>query len=191
MKGLRLFVAINLDPSLKASLAEIQARLKATQAPVSWVKPEQLHLTLKFLGEVAEATLPALRDTLGRCLAEVSAFSLSFSQLGTFPPKGTPRVIWMGVSEGGQEVEKLHGRIEEALHPLGFPREDRPLHPHLTLGRVKGARHLQLLLEHLHSTEVEELGRMRVQCVDLMRSELHPQGAIYTLVHRVPLKGEG
>ena len=188
---MRLFVAINLDPSLKALLAEIQGKLKATEAPVRWVKPEQIHLTLKFLGEVGEATLPALRDALGHCLAEVSAFPLSFSRLGTFPSKGTPRVIWVGVSEGGHEVEKLHRCIEEALLPLGFPREDRPLHPHLTLGRVKGARHLQSLREYLHNTEVKELGRMRVQCVDLMRSELHPQGAIYTLVHRVPLKEEG
>lgn len=188
---MRLFVAINLDPSLKTPLAEIQGKLKATEAPVSWVKPEQLHLTLKFLGEVAEAALPLLQDALGRCLAEVAAFSLALSGLGTFPPKGTPRVIWVGVSEGGPEVGELNARIEEALHPLGFPREDRPFHPHLTLGRVKGTRHLQPLLERLRSLEVKELGRMRVRFVDLMRSDLHPHGAIYTLVHRVPLKEEG
>jgi 2'-5' RNA ligase len=187
----RLFIAINLDPSLKALLADIQGKLKTAEAPVRWVKPEQLHLTLKFLGEVAEASLPALRDVLGRCLAEVSAFPLSFSQLGAFPPKGTPRVIWVGVSEGGQEVERVYACIEGALHPFGFPREDRPLHPHLTLGRVKGPRHLQSLLHHLHSTEAKEVGRMRVQFVDLMRSELHSQGAIYTLIHRVTLKEDG
>jgi len=191
LKGLRLFVAINLDPSLKAPLADIQGKLKTAEAPVRWVKPEQLHLTLKFLGEVAEATLPALRDALGRCLAEVCAFPLSLSRLGTFPSRGTPRVIWVGVSEGGQEVEKLRGRVEEALYPLGFPREDRPFHPHLTLGRVKGVRHLQPLLDHLHSMEVKGFGRMQVQFIDLMRSELHPHGAIYTLIHRVTLKGDG
>ncbi|MFQ5883156.1 MAG: RNA 2',3'-cyclic phosphodiesterase, partial [Candidatus Methylomirabilales bacterium] len=114
----------------------------------------------------------------------------SLAGLGTFPPKGRPRVVWVGVEQGAEEVVKLQGRVEEVLLPLGFPREERPFHPHLTLGRVKGMRQLSPLLEYLRGGEIGEVGRMQVRCVDLMQSQLHPRGAIYTRVEGVPLAEE-
>lgn len=187
---MRLFIAINVDPSLKASLAQIQGKLKATPAPVSWVKPDNLHFTLKFLGEVAEAQLPALREAFVLSLADLRSFTVSLAGLGSFPPKGRPRVIWIGVQEGTEEVEALRQRIDEAFLPLGFPREARPFRPHLTLGRVKQGGRLDALLECLRTMEVGGVGRMEVRSVELMQSQLHPAGAIYTPVETVGLTEE-
>jgi 2'-5' RNA ligase len=184
---MRLFIAINIDPSLKAPLGAIQEKLKATRAPVSWVKVDNLHFTLKFLGEVAESRVPALREVFGRSLAGVPSFPLALGGLGTFPPTARPRVIWIGVQRGAAEVERLRGRVEEMLVPLGFPREARPFHPHLTLGRVKQGGRLDALHECLRRMEAGEVGRMQVASVELMQSRLHPAGAIYAPVETVPL----
>jgi 2'-5' RNA ligase len=184
---MRLFIAINVDPSLRPPLIEIQGGLKATPAPVRWVKPENLHFTLKFLGETPEASLPALREAFRRSLAAVKPFILSFAGLGAFPPKGRPRVIWVGVEQGADEMERLRTRIDEMLLPFGFPSEKRPFQPHLTIGRVKSVGRLDSLLEGLQRAEIGQVGQMQVRRVELMQSQLQPAGAIYTSVEAVPL----
>lgn len=187
---MRLFIAVNVDPALRPALAAIQGKLKATRAPVSWVKPENLHFTLKFLGEVSEAHLPPLRDAIRRTGVGVRPFSLSLAGVGRFPPKGRPRVIWVGVEQGADEMEKLRERIDEILLPLGFPREDRPFRPHLTLGRVKSGGRLDPLADGLRSAAVDRVGQMEVERVELMQSQLHPAGAIYTSLEGVVLREE-
>ncbi|MCI0372004.1 MAG: RNA 2',3'-cyclic phosphodiesterase [candidate division NC10 bacterium] len=187
---MRLFIAINVDSALRAPLAAVQATLKSTATPVSWVKPENLHFTLKFLGEVPESRLPALQETFRSSVAGIGRFILSLAGLGTFPPRGRPRVVWVGVEHGVDEMRTLQGRIDETLLPLGFARETRPLHPHLTLGRVRYVGRLDALLTVLRVTEIGRVGQMHVRCVDLMRSALHPAGAVYTRVESVPLSEE-
>lgn len=184
---MRLFIAINVAPSLRDSLAAIQGKFKSPAAPVKWVKPENLHFTLKFLGEVPEARLPGLREAFRGSLTGVRSFTFSLAGLGTFPQKGRPRVVWVGVREGTEELEKLRDRIDETLLPLGFPREERPFRPHLTLGRVKSVGRIDALLQSLRGADVDEVGRMRVQCVELMQSQLHPTGALYSCVEAVSL----
>ncbi|MGH7381658.1 MAG: RNA 2',3'-cyclic phosphodiesterase [Candidatus Methylomirabilales bacterium] len=186
---MRLFIAINVDPALRAPLAAVQAKLKTTAAPVSWVKPANLHFTLKFLGEVPEARLPALQETFRSSVAGIR-FILSLAGLGVFPPRGRPRVVWVGVEQGVDEMRTLQGRIDEILLPLGFAREARLFQPHLTLGRVRDVGRLDALLTVLQGTEIGQVGQMDVRCVDLMRSELHPAGAVYTRVESVPLSEE-
>ncbi|MFQ5656195.1 MAG: RNA 2',3'-cyclic phosphodiesterase [Candidatus Methylomirabilales bacterium] len=187
---MRLFIAINVDRPLKALLAEIQERLKRTAAPVSWVKPENLHFTLKFLGAVPEDQLPALRAAFRHSLAGIRSFTLLLAGLGAFPPRGKPRVIWVGIEQGTSEMEKIRERIDEALLSLGFPREDRPFRPHLTLGRVRGLRGLDSLVTYLRNAEVSQVGLMQVRCIELMQSQLHPGGSIYTQVEAVALTEE-
>ena len=187
---MRLFVAVNVDPVLQAPLAAVQANLKTTAAPVSWVKPENLHFTLKFLGEVPELRLPALQETFRSSVAGIDRFTLSLAGLGTFPPRGRPRVVWVGVAQGVEEMRRLQGRIDDTLLPLGFGREARPFQPHLTLGRVRDVGRLDALLTYLRGAEIGQVGQMQVRCVDLMRSKLHPAGAVYTRVESVPLSEE-
>jgi 2'-5' RNA ligase len=187
---MRLFIAINVDSALQAPLAAVQATLKTTAAPVSWVKPENLHFTLKFLGEVPETRLPALQETFRSSVAGLHSFTLSLAGLGTFPPRGRPRVVWVGVEQGVEEMKMLQGRIDETLLPLGFAREARPFQPHLTLGRVRDVGRLDALLAALRATEIGRVGQMQVRCVDLMRSQLNPAGSVYTRVESVPLSEE-
>lgn len=187
---MRLFIAINVDQSLRASLAAIQGKFKTTTAPVKWVKPENLHFTIKFLGEVPEGRLPELREAFRESLAGRRSFTLLLAGLGTFPPKGRPRVVWIGVPEGTEELEKLRDGIDEALLPLGFPREERAFRPHLTLGRVRSVGRIDVLLQSLREAEVGEVGRMRVQRIELMQSQLHPAGAIHSSVEAIELAGE-
>ena len=99
-------------------------------------------------------------------------------------------MVWVGVEQGVDEMRTLQGRIDETLLPLGFARETRPLQPHLTLGRVRDVGRLDALLTVLQGTEIGQVGQMDVRCVDLMRSELHPAGAVYTRVESVPLSEE-
>ena len=131
-----------------------------------------------------------LAQAFGLALAGATPFTLSLAGLGTFPPKGRPRVIWIGIQQGAEEVQRLRDRIDETLLPLDFPRESRPFHPHLTLGRVKNVGRLGPLLESLRGIETGEVGRMQVRSVELMQSELHPAGAVYTAVETVLLTEE-
>src|SRR3970282_2871583 len=107
---MRLFVAVNVDPALQAPLAAVQANLKTAAAPVSWVKPENLHFTLKFLGEVPELRLPALQETFRSSVAGIDRFTLSLAGLGTFPPRGRPRVVLVGGARGVQGRRGVPGR---------------------------------------------------------------------------------
>ena len=175
---------------------------------MGWVKPENLHLTLRFLGEVEEARLPELSKAIASSLQGTSPFPLALGGLGAFPDLRFPRVIWIGVKRGAEELSALQARLEEGLQRIGFSPEDRPFSPHLTLGRVRSPkrrdrrlrRHpgvvpsgagcgMEALVEGLRTIEVPILGEMILESVDLMRSQLHPTGAIYTIIQRFPLEG--
>lgn len=185
---MRTFIAANLTDTLKAALSQVQEALKARGADVSWVKPENLHITLKFLGEVEEARLPVLSETIASSLRGTSPFPLALGGLGAFPDLRFPRVIWIGVKRGAKELSALQARLEEGLQRIGFSPEDRPFSPHLTLGRVRSPRGRGALVEDLKALEIPILGEMILESVDLMRSQLHPTGAIYTIIQSFPLE---
>lgn len=185
---MRLFVAANLADQLKEALAQLQGALKAKGGDVSWVKPENLHITLKFLGEVGEERLQEIKAAIASSVVGISSFSLSFGGLGAFPNLRSPRVIWIGVKEGGESLSALHSHVEEAFEQIGFPREGRPFTPHLTLGRVRSLKGLEGLVEGLNTIKADALGGMVLERVDLMQSRLHPAGAIYTALESFPLQ---
>lgn len=188
---MRTFIAANLTDTLKAALSQVQEALKARGADVGWVKPENLHITLKFLGEVEEARLPVLSEAIASSLRGTSPFPLALGGLGAFPDLRFPRVIWIGVKRGAKELSALQARLEEGLQRIGFSPEDRPFSPHLTLGRVRSPRGRGALVEGLKALEVPILGEMILESVDLMRSQLHPTGAIYTIIQSFPLERQG
>lgn len=188
---MRLFIAANLASALKAALSQVQEALKARGADVGWVKPENLHITLRFLGEVEEARLPVLSEAIASSLKGASPFPLALGGLGAFPDLRFPRVIWIGVKKGAEELSALQARLEEGLQRIGFPPEDRPFSPHLTLGRVRSPRKREALVEGLKVLQVPLLEEMVLESVELMRSQLHPAGAIYTILQRFPLGRQG
>lgn len=187
---MRAFVAIELDDPIRRRLAGAQQRLLGAGSGVKWVRPENVHLTLKFLGEAADDAIGAIVRALGEAAGGVEPFAARVIGLGAFPPRGVPRVVWAGIIEPTGSLLALQQRVERALEPLGFPPETRAFAAHATLGRVKkphGARRLQQAVGDLAD---EDFGRQRVAAVALFRSDLSPAGPTYTALARVPL-GKG
>ncbi|NJD69301.1 MAG: RNA 2',3'-cyclic phosphodiesterase, partial [candidate division NC10 bacterium] len=176
-----------LDPGLKAALAGVQDRLKATRADVGWVRPENLHLTLKFLGQVEEDRFGAIGEAVAAAAAGCGPVHLVFQGLGAFPSPRSARVVWIGLSHGAETLAALQARIEAGLEPLGYAREARLFTAHLTLGRVRGPGHREQLARALTEATAEPLGEMVLHRIELMKSDLSPSGARDTILHSFPL----
>ncbi len=183
---MRTFIAIDLDPELKATILELVGTLKRKDADVRWVQPQGLHLTLKFLGEIGPASLPAVAAAVRTAAAACSSFPLALEGSGTFPGGPRPRVLWTGV----REVPGLMGlqeAVEAGLEKEGYPREARPFHPHLTLGRVKGPARVAEAVRELDKCRETVFGEMTVRKVAMFESLLRPQGAEYRIAEEFPL----
>ncbi len=186
----RLFVGIRLPPEVRASLVRAQDRLRRTGARVSWVRPENLHLTLVFLGDTFAARVPGLVAALDGAAAAVRPFDLAIGGLGSFGGPRSPRVIWAGADPAPPGLAELHTRAAEAFRRLGVALEARPFAAHVTLGRVRSSRGTDALTSVLRSPmNPPPGGRLAVDRADLMRSELGPGGPVYTVLHESLLKG--
>lgn len=162
---------------VRAALAHEIDRLRGIAAGVAWVAEANLHVTLKFLGQVEEARLGAVADALTAVAARCTTFELGVRGLGAFPSATRPRVVWAGL-EPPTPLAALAGDIDAALVALGFPGETRPFAAHVTLGRLREPRRLAALAGAL--ARPADFGRLRVARVSLMRSQLHPHGARYS-----------
>jgi 2'-5' RNA ligase len=146
---------------------------------IRWVRPESLHLTLKFLGEIPQERLADINQAVERGAAGISPFTFVLAELGGFPNLRRPRVLWLGVLRGQELLKKLQGQVEDRLAECGFPKEKRQFSPHLTIGRVKSLRGIQPLLERLPSISFQS-EEISVASVKVMRSQLKSSGAEYS-----------
>ena len=181
MITLRAFIAIDLPPAVKAALADVAATLdgRVPRGTVRWVRPEQMHLTLRFLGDTPADQLPALAAALDTLAAGRAPFILHLTEVGCFPNMRRPRVVWVGLGGAEEKLAALVGGLEAALRPLGWPPEDKPFRAHLTLGRVRDERAAQGVD---WSAAVPPL-RVPVAAVHLIESQLRPEGPLYTVRH--------
>ncbi len=186
---MRLFVALDLTDAVRAAIAEMLAGLKPTTGAVRWVRPDVLHLTLKFIGHLGEEKLPALREALAR-VGTSEPVKLEFHGVGFFPNPRSPRVFWVGV-RGNDALFDLAGQIEAALEPLGIARERRAYAPHLTLGRFKSgpgkktdAHGLRRLQEKIAALTSVDFGHVHCKEFSLYQSKLSPGGAKYSKLER-------
>lgn len=189
---LRTFIAIELDEPLRQALGRVQGKFKRQIAPrdVRWVEIENLHLTLKFLGDTPRSRLPEIEAALRAACAGHAPFEIGFEGRGCFPNLRRPRVIWVAVRDRGLALARLQADVEKHVAPLGWPTEERGFSPHLTLGRV--ARGVdrdgeEAIGQIVEKTVVEQIGVQRVTAVSLMQSDLRPSGPIYTRLLSVPL----
>jgi 2'-5' RNA ligase len=187
-RGIRSFVAVLLPEAVQARVDEAAAELRRRAGPVSWVRAENFHVTLRFLGSVDEATLGRARDALAEAAAGLAPFRLALGGFGGFPTAHAPRVIWVGLTAGAEPLVELHARLEAALARCGIPSEGRGFHPHVTLGRAREPRGASGIGELLDGTG-EPLGETVVEAVHLMRSDLHPEGAHHSALAREALAG--
>ena len=185
---MRTFIAIDLDQTIKDALSALIKKLDSGDRNIRWVKPQGMHLTLKFLGEVSEDKIQEVQSVLGRIVEDYSRFQLSLKGTGTFPPEARiPRVLWIGIEENAS-LQNIQARVENELHKIRFPKEKRKYHPHLTLGRVKGSQNLETVMETFGSHNRAEFGNMTVNRLTLFKSTLKPSGAEYTILSEFCLK---
>ena len=191
MQQLRLFWAINLPVSIRARLAEVQGKLKKVPCDVKWVEEENLHLTMKFLGNVEVSQLSGLVEAVKDALGHTPSFALSLGGLGFFPDALRPRVLWAGLHGDLGRLRQIHEQLTKAHLSLGFPDEKRSFSPHLTLARLHSSREIKSLVSRVNELGqvIGQLGHLEVQSVDLMQSELNRRGPVYTLLAEVKLSG--
>jgi len=168
-------------------LDKMEQGLRSCGAEVGWVAIPSIHLTLKFLGEVDPEIIPKLAEFLEAASEPEHGFELRLRGLGCFPNQKGPRVIWCGIEGDADALLKLQLKVERACNEFGFPPEDRSFKPHLTLGRVKGKRNLQPLIDYIKiGSDLES--SFRVGHYNIYRSTLKPQGAIYGVVRTITLR---
>lgn len=192
---IRCFVAVDTPGWLKVQLGDLMARLKIHEGgrKVRWVRPDGLHVTLKFLGDVATEKVPQIEAAVLSALSEprLSAFDLSLSGLGSFGTPNAPHVIWLGLNGNRPALSQLQATIEEALNPLGFLPDQRGFNPHLTLGYLPKLHREEVgaLNDLLAQPPIElkgQFGPFSVTEAVLMQSDLRPSGAIYTPLKHFP-----
>jgi 2'-5' RNA ligase len=182
-RGIRSFVAVSISEEIRKLAGAFVETLGREVHGVRWVKPENLHLTLKFLGDVSEGQLPELKTALDGAAGHHRPFSLGFGGAGVFPPRGRPRVVWIDLAAGAGEMAALQADVEGGLEPLGFPPEGRPFSPHLTIGRAGKSGDPRALSSALAAAGDISWGECVVDRVHLMRSDLFPTGPRYSILH--------
>ena len=175
---MRLFVALEIPTAVRENLATLLASLRAISKEPRWVRAENLHVTLKFLGETGDDKLDAVRHALGTIRSE-QPVTLQFRGLGFFPSERSPRVFWVGV-EASANLKTLAADIESAMEKLGFPSEKREFSPHLTLARFERSQLPDALRKAIGENAQREFGSLRTGEFHLVQSRLKPSGAEYT-----------
>lgn len=176
----RTFVAVEMSEGVLSAAAKVVRELSRSGATVRWIEPQNMHLTLKFLGEVDALEIPEVCKAVEESVAQVPGFTFDVAGVGAFPKVERPRTIWLGVTRGNKQLLELQEQLEEGLKPLGFPPEKRRFSPHLTLGRVKRqGPELAALSEDLELLADHEAGTTAVDEVTVFSSELTREGPVY------------
>ena len=186
----RLFFAVLLPKSLQAAAEVVQRALQRAKADVKWVEPQNLHFTLKFLGDTSLEAVPALAEVGRKVAAETPRMRVMLRKLGGFPHSQWPQVVWIGCEEGAEGLARLGHRVDTALEEAGLaPADKKPFVPHLTLGRARSNRRIKLLVDTVAQYESIDVGPLVLTSFALMSSQLGPAGPTYTVIEEFPLTG--
>jgi 2'-5' RNA ligase len=185
---MRAFIGIGLPPDCRRAIADAVSPFRARRLPVSWTPEENLHLTLKFLGEISPGRVEEIGARLLAAAEDVPAFEFSVEGAGGFPSLSAPRVLWVGIREPLELVGKLQENMEDALSGAGFPREGRPFHPHITVGRVRDRLPPGWGEGYAGALSGKAFGVAGVNSYRLYESRLSPGGATYAVLRDIPLQ---
>jgi len=193
---IRCFIAIELDPAVREAIGRLQARLRkelrGSDSGLRWVRAENIHLTLKFLGEIPDDAVPAVGAAADQTAAAFNPFEFEIAEVGSFPPERPARVVWVGVGHGRSALLELQKALDQALEEIGYPREERPFSAHLTLARVSqpnAGRAVLNVLGNLPQGWAASLGRQNATALTVFKSDLTRSGPTYTLLHQAALVG--
>jgi 2'-5' RNA ligase len=183
---LRSFIAIELPDAVKSALLSLQDELKTCGADVRWSRPEGIHLTLKFLGNIEEKLIDGIVEILKGTCRKFKSFNCEVRGVGIFPGVRSPRVLWAGIADH-ETLALIQQDIDAGMSSLGFESENRKFTPHLTIGRFRSSRGKTALLEKMDAYKELNLGLIEVNHISLMRSDLSPAGARYTRIAEISL----
>lgn len=187
---IRAFLAMDPPPEVLRRIADIQEVLKKTlRGSISWVRPEGIHLTLKFFGDMAAEDIQPISEVVSRQAAETRPLHLNIKGLGVFPGIRRPRVLWLGVGGEVARLIALQGVLDQGFETCGIKKEERPFRAHLTLARIKSPQGLSGLDKVLEEKEAESAGSFEAKGLILFKSDLTPKGAIYTVLADFPFQG--
>lgn len=184
----RMFIACPTPLALQQSAQEVRTILHTSTFPWRWMQPAQLHVTLKFFGEVATERTPDIAGAMERSVQRVSSFVLQARTLGCFPNALCPRVLWMGLDDPEQRLSQLAQRLQDECARVGFAPEERSFRPHLTLARSQQARSDTQLRTLLQTYQDHVWGEFYVMQILLVQSHLTPGGAVYSSLHMATLQ---
>ncbi|MBU0477383.1 RNA 2',3'-cyclic phosphodiesterase [bacterium] len=179
MNTVRSFIAINIPAKIRNKLEKIQDDLKKSNAALQLVKPENIHITLKFLGNVPVESINDIQDAINESISRFKIFSVSFEKTGAFPNPQYPRVIWVGIEKGREELSLINTKIENSLSRFSLHQENRKFQPHLTIARVRSGKNRERIVNALEELKNIRVGEMLAEEICLMESMLKPQGAQY------------
>ncbi len=195
---IRAFVALEVSPEIKDELAKLQEELKPAGAHVKWVKPQAMHLTLKFLGNISSdchsresgnpCQLTQIKSAIDTVASRHSKFDISLGQVGGFPKLEFPNILWVGIDNGCRDAEAIADNVEEELSKQDFQKEKRPFRAHLTLGRIKSPKKRKDLVLKIKALKFTPSATCTIDKITLFQSQLTPQGAVYTPLHHSSLR---
>ena len=188
--GVRTFLALDIDEAARGALTAAGGRFPCDESKIRWVEPANLHVTVKFLGDVPEGGVREVCEAVAEAAGRMGAFDFDVRGLRCVPPGGKVRMVWAGVDEPTGRLAEAFGQLEAALEPLGFPRERRSFQPHITLACVKFAPSPAALRAAAERHAETQFGGQRAAEVVVYGSQLTPQGPIYTAIARGRMGGE-
>jgi RNA 2',3'-cyclic 3'-phosphodiesterase len=178
----RAFIAVTIPDGIKNQLGGVQSKLKRADADVKWTRPHGIHITLRFMGWLNQDDLEKTRQAVAEAVKGFSEFEVEVKGVGTFPERGRPRVVWVGLSRGEKELAQVAARLEQELVKRGMGEADRAFRGHLTLGRIKTGKNLDKLVEYLNGETDMSWGDFPAKSICLIKSDLQRDGAIYTVL---------
>lgn len=184
---MRTFIAITLSEQIREGLRSQLNTVQKIDSGVKWVKPENIHLTLKFLGDVEENSIDSIVDAINESVIYTEHFELSVQKAGAFPNMNRPKVLWVGINKGKERIIEFASKIDQHLFEMGFEKEKHKFSPHITIGRVKYLKNINQITSQL-SRLFKNDEAMIVKDVKLIKSILKPSGAEYTPLHVTQLK---
>jgi 2'-5' RNA ligase len=188
---LRLFLAIDIPSEIREGLTKIQNHFKSLDLDASWVRPGNIHLTLKFLGSTEPEKISQIVDIMNTCVKSTAPISLSLNEVGGFPNLKQPRVLWVGLADAQGSLVSAQKNMDRNLAKLGFEADKKIFFPHLTLARIKSPKGRQAIKHKVASLQMGEKKTFSVTSIKLYKSELTPRGAIYTSLHEFNIKPSG
>ena len=181
MEKVRSFIAVNLNSEIKEYLTSLQTNLNVPETRIKWIEKNNLHLTMIFLGDISSEQTESVKSILKEISTRHNPFITKLSStIGTFPTYKMPRIIWVGIKEGANQLNELYNSVEAMLYKEGFPKENKEFSSHITIGRVKFIRDKDNFIQILKRIRINNLSQ-EVRSIDLMESKLTPNGAVYNI----------